>query len=629
MKIQLKFSHKIFIAVIVIEILALSGFALTSLKKQSDTIYSSLVDSLSEVGGTTASGISYMLGERVSLVESVAQLLSDNTGQPFIDSMLEKKVYAEHLDLIYFGDEQGNYTKRPNLPIPAGYDARKRPWYIAAVNAQTTILTDPFVSASTGDLGITIAAPVQRNGALAGVAAGDLGLTTLTTMINSINLGGKGEAFLVNGTGQVLVSKDKARVMKTLAEIAPGLIVRPGKVLQNVEFGGRNQLINFTQISGLPSVDWYLGLAVDKDTAFAAYYSARQFAVVALLVVVLATALILSYLINILLKPLRSLGQALDDIAAGDGDLTHRLSVTSRDEFGLLADGFNRFVERIHSSIKEVAASAYRLNTATADVTSASNASIEGSDEQAQRTNSVAAAINELEAAAHEIARNAADASHQASEAMSGSEQSRIGMASAIDSIAELSKKIGISSERIQELNSRTASIGQILEAIQGISQQTNLLALNAAIEAARAGEAGRGFAVVADEVRSLAHRTQTSAQEIQGMITDLQTGSQDAVDFMTESRESSDLGVVIVNAAGDRLGEVTRRVEDISAVNHSVAAATEEQTAVVSSINIDIVEINRLNGQNVSNLQSTLEACRVLNSESKQLEVLVSRFRI
>ncbi|WP_371850646.1 methyl-accepting chemotaxis protein [Pseudomonas sp. Irchel s3b6] len=262
-------------------------------------------------------------------------------------------------------------------------------------------------------------------------------------------------------------------------------------------------------------------------------------------------------------------------------------------------------------------------------VVSASNSSMFNSDQQASRTSSVAAAINQLGAAAQEIAQNAALASQHSSDARSLAEDGQQVVDKTITAMQQLSAKISDSCGSIETLNSNTVNIGQILEVITSISQQTNLLALNAAIEAARAGEAGRGFAVVADEVRNLAHRTQDSAQQVQKMIEELQVGAREAVAIMTDSQRQSESSVGIANQAGERLGSVTQRIGEIDGMNQSVATATEEQTAVVESINVDITEINTLNQEGVENLQSTLRACADLEQQAARLKQLVGSFRI
>ena len=392
---------------------------------------------------------------------------------------------------------------------------------------------------------------------------------------------------------------------------------------------GRTEILTFAHVEGLPSVDWYIGLAVDKEKAYATLSDFRTSAVVATTVAVVVIITLLSLLISVLMRPLNVMGRAMQDIAAGEGDLTRRLDIQNQDEFGQLGNAFNRFVQRIHESMREVSSSTVQLNEVALRVVSASNASMLNSDQQANRTNSVAAAINELGAAAQEIAHNAALASGHSSDASELASNGQTVVQQSIEAMNSLSSKISGACGKIEQLNLKTANIGQILEVITGISQQTNLLALNAAIEAARAGEAGRGFAVVADEVRNLAHRTQESAQQVQGMIEELQVGAREAVAIMNDSQQESEQTVSIANQAGERLGSVTQRIGEIDGMNQSVATATEEQTAVVDAINMDITEINTLNQEGVENLQATLRACVDLEQQAGRLKGLVGSFRI
>ncbi|MEH6685750.1 MAG: methyl-accepting chemotaxis protein [Halopseudomonas sabulinigri] len=620
---QLSFNQKIVGAACVVVIAAFAAFSVYNDYLQRKTLQDNLQTYLADAGSLTAENISNWLSGRILLLENLAANTQSEAPDRLVP-LLEQRTLAQTFDFSYLGGANGEFTMRPESEMPADYDPRTRPWFKDARAAGETILTAPYVDAATGDLTMTIATPAG-----AAVAAGDLNLKAISQIINALDFNGLGYAFLVSRDGSILVHPDSSLQMKTLRDIYPQNTPQISSGLSETELDGHPRLLTFVPVSGLPGVEWYVGLSVDRDKAFASLTSFRISALIAALIALAAIVLLLSLLMRYLLRPLNSLGLALDNIAKGEGDLTKRLPVNSDDEFGRLASAFNQFVERIHDSISQVAQTSSELNDVALRVVDASNANMANSDQQAARTNSVAAAINELGAAAQEIARNAADASKQASDARNGAEQGSEVVSKTIVAMQELSSKISESSQTIQQLSHKTADIGRILEVIQSISEQTNLLALNAAIEAARAGEAGRGFAVVADEVRNLAHRTQSSAQEIHVMIEGLRGDASSAVSLMSDSQEYSQHSVSVAGQAGERLQQITLGIGEIDNMNQSVATATEEQTSVIESLNVDINDINMLNQEGVDNLQATLRACTSLEQQVARLRQLVGSFRI
>ncbi|MCD1607164.1 methyl-accepting chemotaxis protein [Stutzerimonas kunmingensis] len=626
---SLKFSHKILLAASLVVIATFALFTLYNDYLQRNAIRANLESYLDEMGEVTAHNIQNWLSGRLVLLESLAQTVASDSASEQVEALVKQPALSSTFAFSYLGRADGEFIVHPRFELPAGYDPRQRPWYKDAVAAGRTTLTEPYQDAATNELIITAATPAQAGGQALGVVGGDLSLKVLVDIINALDFNGMGYAFLASGDGKILVHPDSSKVMKSLGELFPGHAPSLDANYAEVDLDGQTRILSFSRVQGLPSVTWYVGISLDKDAAYASLASFRTTALVATVAAVAFILLLLGMLIRVLMRPLTDMGRAMANIAEGEGDLTRRLAVQSKDEFGQLATAFNRFVERIHESIREVSSATLQVNEVAQRVLGASNASMANSDEQASRTNSVAAAINELGAAAQEIARNAADASQHASGARHQAEDGRQVVEQNIAAMRELSAKISASCGQIEALNAKTVDIGQILEVIKGISEQTNLLALNAAIEAARAGEAGRGFAVVADEVRNLAHRTQSSAQEIQQMIEQLQVGAGASVQTMTESQRQSESSVSIADRAGERLGEVTQRIGEIDGMNQSVATATEEQTAVIESLNMDITEINTLNQQGVENLQSTLRACGDLDQQARRLKQLVDSFRI
>jgi len=537
------------------------------------------------------------------------------------------------------GDEGLLANTEPG-PSGAPYNA----FYTCARDTRQACVLEPYFDEASGSrkLVTSVAFPLLENGKVIAVVGLDINLAALqkNSEASALELfDGHGQISIVSPRGVISAdSQDINRLGQPMDNIEVMDALRQGKPKVFVDPQQIKVLEPLPPIAG--AAPWGVLVGVPQDVLLAPVTTLQkeldaqgvQSTALELLLgggSALLGLLLIWYTAQRITRPLQVLTRVMEDISLGEGDLTRRLQVQSRDEIGQLATAFNRFVERIHHSIREVSSAALGVNEGARRVLDASNSSLSNFDDQSSRTNSVAAAINQLGAAAQEIAHNASDASHQASAARQQAEDGRQVVQRTIEVMNELSGKISASCANIEVLNDKTVNIGQILEVIKGISQQTNLLALNAAIEAARAGEAGRGFAVVADEVRSLAGRTQASALEIQQMIEELQVGARDSVITMTESQQHSEESVTIANLAGTRLGSVTQRIGEIDNVNQSVAAATEEQTAVVEALNVDITQINTLNQQGVENLQATLRACTELEQQAGRLNQLVGSFRI
>nr|WP_256830848.1 methyl-accepting chemotaxis protein [Pseudomonas sp. Pse1] len=537
------------------------------------------------------------------------------------------------------GDE-GLLANTAPGPSGAPYNA----FYTCARDSRQACVLEPYFDEASGTrkLVTSIAFPLLENGKVIAVVGLDINLAALqqNTEASARQLfDGNGQISIISPRGVISAnSQDASRLGQTMDNRELQESLRQGQATVLVDAQQIKVLEPLAPIPG--AAPWGVLVGVPQSVLLAPVISLRtalddqavKSTGLELLLgggSALLGLLLIGYTAQRITRPLQELTRVMEDISLGEGDLTRRLHVQSRDEIGQLATAFNRFVERIHQSMREVSSAAQGVKAGAQRVLQASNSSLENFDDQSSRTSSVAAAINQLGAAAQEIARNACDASHQASNARQQAEDGRQVVQRTIEVMHELSGKISASCANIEVLNDKTVDIGQILEVIKGISQQTNLLALNAAIEAARAGEAGRGFAVVADEVRSLAGRTQTSALEIQQMIEALQIGAQQSVATMTESQQHSEESVNIANLAGTRLGSVTQRIGEIDNVNQSVAAATEEQTAVVEALNVDIIQINTLNRQGVENLQATLRACSELEQQAGRMNQLVGNFRI
>ncbi|TWC18473.1 methyl-accepting chemotaxis sensory transducer with Cache sensor [Pseudomonas sp. SJZ085] len=374
---------------------------------------------------------------------------------------------------------------------------------------------------------------------------------------------------------------------------------------------------------------WVLGSGAYTDDVQAAFRAQMWKAAAVFLGIGLLLGGLIILISKSITRPLSDAVRAMADIAGGDGDLTRQLDARGQDELTALAGHFNGFTGKLRGVIEQSLQAANALNQASASLNAIATESQGHSVQQSQQMERVAAAIDEVTYGVQDVAKNAEQA---AGEVRDADERARLGQSS-IDNcsrqIEQLSGTIEQAVAVIQTLSQESTQIGRVLEVIRAIAEQTNLLALNAAIEAARAGEQGRGFAVVADEVRMLAQRTQLSTTEIQGMIETLQRNSDAAVKVIDESRQGSQLTIEQANLASRSLDQIGHSLRNLTGLNASIASAISQQSQAVEDINRNVTQATGLAQENAQAGERTSAASQNLRQLAGHLNRLLGQFRV
>ncbi len=500
-------------------------------------------------------------------------------------------------------------------------------WFYDYTKSQKEMTLSIFRE-STGEMKLFVNFQQLNGRGLAGFAKS---LDAMVAMVSNFRLEDSGIVFMVDGSGKVKLHPDASRIERdNLSQLAGSdsgslLAKRPFAVI-SAEVNGEPMVLASSYI---PLLDWYLVVQVPEAEIYAELDQNRNQILMISLVIALAMGAMGMLLAGSVSRPLNELARLFKELGSGDGDLTQRLKVEGRDELSQVATDFNNFVAKIHGSIEQVASNSRQLATTANEVASKAQLTQHNCTAQRDRTVQVATAIHEMGATVGEIAGNASLAADVAKQANDQADAGAHIVAQARHGIVGLSGEIEQVAGVIESLASQTDSIGSILETIRSISEQTNLLALNAAIEAARAGEQGRGFAVVADEVRNLANRSAASTAEIQEMINRLQDQSARAVSAMAQGRNQSLEVVAQADEANAALGHITAHITQINDMNIQVATATEEQSSVVGEINRNVEDINQLTMETADIAHQLTESSRSLQQLSAQLDKLVGNFRL
>jgi len=537
----------------------------------------------------------------------------------------------DELLYVYMGLSSGGFIQYPAEKL-GGYDPRQRPWYkLATANPGKAMLTSAYQGVTGGPM-VSVAAAIKNNqGQVIGAQSLDVTLSTLTDILNQVKLGESGYLLLIDETGTILADPNNPKNnFKQLKQLSSPLFEILRQTQGNISFSTEHMgtEVDVTTYSS-QVLGWrFVGIINTNEIMQPAYKMSGTIVLIALLMVAIFVGMGV-WLANKIILPINTVAEGLKDIAQGQGDLTKRLEVVGNDEISQLARWFNQFLDSIHNLVLEIKTRAITLgetasesNTKIADIKTSSH-------QQENAIDNSATSIQQLAAKAEQISTDCNSSMQSVQDTETSAHAGNSTIASTVEQVNNLSASLGESATAIQLLEQESDNITQILSVIRGIAEQTNLLALNAAIEAARAGEQGRGFAVVADEVRTLAQRSRESTEEIDGVLNNLLEQTRIVSTKMTSSVDISTQAISQTQEARQSFDEISGSVESIKQKTAQIASAATEQFRTAENINTNISGISQ-SAHGVGNNADTLEqSSNQLVLLSAELNELVGRFKV
>lgn len=566
------------------------------------------------------------------------------------DDNILSAFFALERSAEYFREDSrtGVDTEGPDKDdVSKGYFATKRPWYIETLKHNKFFVGSPSADFTTGIVSAVVEGPVYLpDGTLLGVGGLDLHINKVGDKVEQIRYQGQGVPFLLDGKGQVVHFSARAGIKakanddvagfdklnagnQGFAELAAA--ARQGKAgVIAVSVQGASYYAAFQPVNrDFPQMSWLVGILIPADLIDAPIRAAVGYAFAGALLILALVTLAIVLATGVIARPLQQLTDAMADIASGDGDLTRQINIKQQDEVGALAGHFNTFADKLRASLQrtqqqagQVQSSSARLNKVVAQTHS------EIRQEKLQ-IDAVSTAVTEMAATVQEISRNAQSTSQAAAQAEQRGQQGAQMSQLAVADMATLRDKMLVAGEVVMGLAKESENIGSVVDVIKGIAEQTNLLALNAAIEAARAGEQGRGFAVVADEVRSLAGRTRDSTDDIRRMVERLQQIAGQAEDVMAEGRAQTEQSAERAKQMQDALAAISQAISVVQQQSTQIAVATEQQTIVAEEINRNLTTITGLVDNTSSHAEELTGEARQLDGAAGTLNQVVAQFRI
>ena len=537
---------------------------------------------------------------------------------------------------ILVGFEDGrSYSATSGKHDSSEYDPRARGWYEEAKRQRKTIITPMYKDAFTNNLLVSIAEPFYRNGQLQGVLLADIELNVLEDIV-------KASAFshattsLFDEVGTIIASTDtidnpgKSKLADNAAftQLQQQMLAEEkGKLALSVD--GKEKISYFESVKLDSQLSWHIVVTLDKDAHHAVITDSFNDSLITAVILILIVSILIYICLNKLYQPIIALKSTIQDLAQGNGDLTQRLEVTSKDDLGQIAEGVNTFISNLQSIMLEISQSTTHISTGIEQLRTQTEHNNTVLIDHASETDQVVVAVTEMSSTADSVAQSAAQSATFTQKSSDEAHQSKTVVQGAVNGVADLVNEVEAMALNIQTMNEDTHKISKVLSVIGEIADQTNLLALNAAIEAARAGEQGRGFAVVADEVRTLAARTQQSTSEINEMLTRLRNGADTVVKAMDATKLSCQQTADTTASVNVSLDSMTNSVMQINDLGIQIATAAEEQSSVTEEINRNMTMIQSMVSQLTENGKKTMDSTHTLASSNQQLVAIVGQFKL